>query len=56
MYEMTVEVKDLHMFEEFTVQERENDGWASHKLTSEILNVSCIFSPLTEEGYLLEGM
>lgn len=54
-YEITVEVKDLHMLEEFTVQERENDGWASHKLSSENLNVSCIFSPLTAKGYMLEG-
>ncbi|KAK8405073.1 hypothetical protein O3P69_001565 [Scylla paramamosain] len=55
-YEMTVEVLDIHNHETFTVTERENEGWASHKLTSSTLNVSCIFMPLKAEGYLLEGV
>ncbi|XP_045594443.1 uncharacterized protein [Procambarus clarkii] len=55
-YDLTLEVIDEQNKESFLVWERERDGQATHSITAEKLNVSCIFNTHTAEGYLVEGV
>ncbi|XP_053655085.1 uncharacterized protein [Cherax quadricarinatus] len=55
-YDLTLEVIDVHNNETFLVWERERDMQATHSITAEKLNVSCMFNTQTAEGYLVEGV
>ncbi|KAG7157686.1 uncharacterized protein LOC121879753 [Homarus americanus] len=55
-YELLVEVIDVPNNESFTVRERQRDSWASHTITADKLNVSCVYSIDNAEGFLLEGV